>query len=51
MKKVDKNKGFFVKTNENVHTKFKIKCVTDGAKMTDVMEALMIGYSKGTIKL
>lgn len=46
MKKVNKNKGFYVKTNENVHTSFKLACVKNGEKMTDVMERLMINYSK-----
>jgi len=46
MNKVNKSKGFYVKTNENVHTNFKLACVKNGEKMTDVMEQLMIKYSK-----
>jgi hypothetical protein len=51
MKELDKKKGFYVKANENIHVKFKVKCVENGEKMTDVIEKLMVEYSKGTIKL
>lgn len=41
-----KHKGFYVKTTEDVHLAFKIACVKKGEKMTDVIERLMINYSK-----
>lgn len=46
MKKLDKDKGFYVKTNEQTHKNFKLACVKNGEKMTDVMERLMVEYSK-----
>ena len=46
MNKGMKHKGFYVKTTESVHTKFKLACVSNGKKMTDVIEELMINYSK-----
>lgn len=41
-----KHKGFFVKTTKDIHTNFKLACVKKGEKMTDVIERLMVKYSK-----
>jgi hypothetical protein len=46
MNKGTKHKGFYVKTNESTHTKFKMACVKNGEKMTEVIEKLMLEYSK-----
>ena len=46
VKTVDKNKGFFLKVSDKVHMDFKVACVTKGEKMTNVIEKLMIQYSK-----
>jgi len=46
MKKGVKTKGFFVKTTDRIHKDFKLACVKNGEKMTDVMEKLMVEYSK-----
>jgi len=46
MIKGTKHKGFYVKTAESTHTKFKMACVKKGEKMTDVIETLMLNYSK-----
>jgi len=46
MKKGVKHKGFYVKTTDKVHIDFKLACVKNGEKMTDVIERLMINYSK-----
>lgn len=46
VKTVDKNKGFFLKVSDKVHMDFKVACVSNGKKMTDIIEKLMIEYSK-----
>lgn len=51
MNKVDKIKGVFAKTSEEVHTKFKVMCAKNKIKMSDALELLMLEYSKGNIKL